>query len=123
MAALAPVAAETNAYRSQSHENIMIAALKPQDLERVNRAEVAKPGPWLVPTQDRPTFSNWPGRNAGLRHTSVQACSVKLMACCDDGFLAKVLIMSSSFSQKNRAHIVCCLCCAQVSSGTGRLVI
>jgi hypothetical protein len=53
MAALAPVAAETNAYRSQSHENIMIAALKPQDLERVNRAEVAKPGPWLVPTQDR----------------------------------------------------------------------
>jgi serine protease AprX len=40
MAALAPVAAETNAYRSKSHENIMIAALKPQDLERVNRAEV-----------------------------------------------------------------------------------
>jgi serine protease AprX len=40
MTALAPVATSGNAYRSKSHANILIAQLKPQDIEKLNKANV-----------------------------------------------------------------------------------
>jgi serine protease AprX len=40
MAALAPMAATANAYRSKSHANILIAELEPRDVEKLNKAEV-----------------------------------------------------------------------------------
>ncbi len=40
MNAFAPMVAATNAYRSKSHADILIAQLKPQDIEKLNKAEV-----------------------------------------------------------------------------------
>ena len=41
---------------------------------------------------------------------------------CDWGkFLATVQVMLLAFNQNAVAHIICCMCCAQVSSGIGRL--
>ena len=40
MSALAPLAESVNAYRSRSDASVLIAALKPQDIEALNKAEV-----------------------------------------------------------------------------------
>ena len=40
MAALAPMATEASTYRSKSHADILIAQLRPQDIEKLNKAEV-----------------------------------------------------------------------------------
>jgi len=49
--------------------------------------------------------------------------SNQIMICRQHNFLARVLDMLLSFNQKNGAHICCCMCCAQVSSGIVRLLI
>ena len=60
---------------------------------------------------------------AGVLVVGVFRGSRKITGCRRDQFLARVTGMSSSLNQKNAAHICCCMCCAQVSSGAGRLVI
>lgn len=40
MSALAPLATAPTAYRSRSHANIVIAPLKPQDIEKLNKSDV-----------------------------------------------------------------------------------
>ena len=40
MDALAPMATKASAYRSKSEANILIAQLRPQDIEKLNKAEV-----------------------------------------------------------------------------------
>jgi len=44
-------------------------------------------------------------------------------SCEREPFLLRSECMPSSFSQKNVVRVCCCMCCAQVSSGAGRLAI
>jgi len=49
--------------------------------------------------------------------------SLSNIVCCYEDFLARVLSMSLSFSQKSGAQTCCRMCRAKVSSGIVRLVI